>query len=301
MTDKDPLEEMEELEAEIKAANDEKTIMKTHLHNAGSKIFWEIWSEGSDVLIRSGAVDSEGETTTHSYDSHALAVFEMYQLILQKRQEGYRTPNAVSMEDFMKYETVPLESLDEDLYSEVHDDEGSVIFIDGDLALEKLDLDAISDSDNNIDGIIVNGNLSVDGGIENAEGDYGPFLVVTGRTLADYVMGGGSEIYLEKESFIRTFTVGHYNHGILSLKGFSLFFLNSDHQSSASLNDVEGLSVHIFDVDDEDEEFPDFYNEQVSEDEDEDDVDIDDINRLIIDEDERVKLLQKLLKYFKAD
>lgn len=342
--DEGPLAEIERLEAEIKAEEDEKirqlkellenspeiaqhlpeefaelkqlideyegtavydeTIIKTYLRDSDGKVFWEVWSEGNDVLVRSGAVGSDGEQSTTSHDSHAIAVFAMYQQILAKRKEGYNSPDALSMKDLLEYDTVDLEDIDEELYEELHEDEGEVIFIDGDLAIsEDLDLDHLmEESEGEIVGIIVTGNLRVDGGIDNSEGDYGPFLIVKGRTVADHVIGGGSEIYLEKESVIYTLMIGHYNHGILSAKGFALFFLNDIHHSEVKVNEVAGLSDNHFDVNSG--AFSDVYRNIDPDEPDEDDddyyIDIEIINGMIRVEEDRLKLVQQLLEAFRG-
>lgn len=106
----------------------------------------------------------------------------------------------------------------------------SFIYVDGDLVLNgDLDLDELHE---HADGIVINGNLQLNGGICNLEGDYGIALIVSGDVLADYVVGGGSEIYLLGHTDVHSFVVGHYNHGILEINDINVAVeVNSDHHS----------------------------------------------------------------------
>jgi|GEM_PF-5704313 len=67
-------------------------------------------------------------------------------------------------------------------------------------------------------GLVVTGELAVNGSIINAEGDYGPFLLVGGRTRAHAIVGGGSQLFFEGDVQVAEIVIGHYNHGSLVFK-----------------------------------------------------------------------------------
>jgi len=296
--------------------------MKTYLEfkDEKSQKFWEIYSEGNNVITRYGKIDTEGKKIIKTHPSSTIAVFEMHKQIVAKRNKGYATPNVVSMAELMKYEKTTLSDLDSSLYSSLEGDHyESVIYIDGNINLESLFLDEMHEYTN---GIIINGDLKVDGGIENYFPDYGPFLIVTGNVLADYVIGAGSEIYLKGESYVQTFTTGYYNHGSVSLRGFSLFLITEEYHCDGCLikteNDInyefrlaEGSNmkkfIEIFDgkssfIDDFEYDKEDYYDEDDYEEEDVEDyylenfyVNIDLINKEIMDDKKRIKLLSQFI------
>jgi len=265
--------------------------MKTYLvYTEGkSQKFWEAYSENNDVITRYGKIGTEGKTLIKNHNSRKIALIEMHKQIIAKRKKGYASPNVISMAELMTYEKKSLASLDDSLYFYLESSYNSVVYIDGDLSIDNLDLDALHSY---TDGIIINGDLVVDGGIENFNGDNGAFLIVKGEVLADFVIGGGSEIYLGK-SFINTFTVGHYNHGTLTLSGFSLFFLDSDHCCDIGFDFSEN-KFDLFDEPADIEKFVKIYGKKASfveiEDEDYITIDIDEVNRHIIDTKKRLKL-----------
>jgi len=275
--------------------------MKTYLEYKDEKShkFWETYTKSNNVITRYGKIGTVGKEITKSHLSNKISTLEMYKQIIIKRKKGYSTPNLLSMSQLLKYEKVTLTSVDDDLYYSLKGNYDSVIYINGNLNLEHLDLDLLHSY---ADGIIINGDLKVDGGIKNLEGDFGSFLIITGNLLADYVIGGGSEIYLEGESYIQTFTVGHYNHGILNLHGFSLFFIESDHSSHVKISKKSNTRFNLFDNDKHIEKFVNIDDKKASFveiDENYDDtfyIDIDELNKHIIDTKKRLKLLSKLLK-----
>ena len=279
--------------------------MKTYLEYKDDKSnkFWEVSTQENCIISRYGKIGSEGIEKSTEFDSDAIAVLEMHKQIIAKRKKGYASLDVISMDELLENKITSLEAIDKELYSDLEGSYESVIFIDGNLSLENLDLD---DYGTSVNGLIVNGDLKVDGGIKNLNGDKGPFLIVKGDVLADYVIGGGSEIYFEGTSYIQTFTIGHYNHGILELFGFSLFLFNSDHDNRTEIDEVAGISQNDFDLyDDEDhiEEFVEIFGKKAAfievdeDDEDECFIDLDEFNLLVVKNKERLKLLKKLLDH----
>jgi hypothetical protein len=91
-----------------------------------------------------------------------------------------------------------------------------VLLHKGNLTLDQLDLDHRKDGVP--DGLIVDGNLTVDV-IENGEQDFGPFLVVLGDLKAKNVAVGGAPIEVTGNLAVSGTFHGYYNHGITTVKG----------------------------------------------------------------------------------
>ncbi len=82
-------------------------------------------------------------------------------------------------------------------------------------------------------GLVVTGNLHVDGAIINASLDEGPFLLVLGETRARALYAGGAEIRFEKRAHFEDAVIGVYNDGILRfIDGLDApMLLNFDHDT----------------------------------------------------------------------
>jgi hypothetical protein len=85
-------------------------------------------------------------------------------------------------------------------------------YIDGNLLLEY-------DRKNDWTGIIVNGNLEVNGCIKNYEGSYGPFLFVTGNLTAKSLIAGGSDIVVKGNVNLENVMLGYQNNGKVRVNG----------------------------------------------------------------------------------
>lgn len=83
----------------------------------------------------------------------------------------------------------------------------------------------------NLHTFIVDGSLTVDGAVLNADRNGGAILLVTGSLKARSVVGGGSEIRIHGPTTLSEAAFGHYNDGVLGFEGgLSVpIYLNSDH------------------------------------------------------------------------
>lgn len=99
----------------------------------------------------------------------------------------------------------------------------------GDVTLATLSLDGEKDPD-----ILVEGDLTVTGDIENLDDESGRTLIVTGSLTARALVVGGSYICVGKDAHIELGAYGHYNHGTLEVKGAlrAPFFISAEHQDS---------------------------------------------------------------------
>lgn len=98
-------------------------------------------------------------------------------------------------------------------------------------------------------GLIVDGDLIVDGSVINKLMEGGPFLFVTGNIKARNLIGGGAEIVIKKDALIEEFIWGHYNDGILSIRGDANcpIIVCDDHDLSIYGDDKSELNIDIFD------------------------------------------------------
>lgn len=80
-------------------------------------------------------------------------------------------------------------------------------------------------------GIIVTGNLTVNGSIINRNCNSGAFLYVLGDVKAKNLMGGGAYLSIYKNAMIEGITYGHYNDGQIDIMGdlSCPILINEDH------------------------------------------------------------------------
>ena len=201
--------------------------MKSYLVTSSpdqKQLFWSLELNGKTISLRFDTKDGQVKTEEKSFVSEVIARYEAYQLILNQRDKGYHLADRITMETLLKYKSAPLSKLKG--YYTGEGDSPNYILIEGDLVIDELDIDALHGKK---DGLIVTGNLYVDGGIYNLEGDYGPRLTVIGDVQADYLFAGGSEIDLDGKTYIHNLVLGHYNHGSLDASGIAMVSINSDH------------------------------------------------------------------------
>jgi hypothetical protein len=85
-----------------------------------------------------------------------------------------------------------------------------------------------------IRGVIVTGNLTVNGSIKNSDMESGPFLLVMGNVAAHNLVAGGAHMVVNGNATIRDVAYGHYNDGSIDINGdLSVpIFINEDHSFS---------------------------------------------------------------------
>ncbi|GAA3398114.1 hypothetical protein [Cryptosporangium minutisporangium] len=106
-------------------------------------------------------------------------------------------------------------------------DDEVVCFV-GDTALASLPLDFHSldkwlelpkTGEDALSGVIVDGNLDVEGSVLNWESDFGPFLLVRGDLRAKDLGLGGSQVRIEGDLLAAQTLLGYYNHGYIEVTG----------------------------------------------------------------------------------
>jgi hypothetical protein len=122
-------------------------------------------------------------------------------------------------------------------------------------------------------GLVVDGDLHLEGALINTSMESGAFLLVRGALRARNVSGGGAEIVIQGPALVDDAVIGHYNDGILNFEcGLRTpLCINEDHALSItgerhigffwsshedSRNEVTALYRHVADVDDANDVLP---------------------------------------------
>ncbi|CAA9198765.1 polymer-forming cytoskeletal protein [Flavobacterium collinsii] len=87
-----------------------------------------------------------------------------------------------------------------------------------------------------IEGVLINGNLSVSGTIINAEGDYGPYVFIKGDVSCQSMLLGGSYVEIEGNVTAKEVVMTSYNHGNFKCLGCieASIFIVEDHYTTFS-------------------------------------------------------------------
>lgn len=85
-----------------------------------------------------------------------------------------------------------------------------------------------------IRGVIVTGNLTVNGSIKNIDMSSGVFLLVMGNVTAHNLVSGGTYMQINGNATIRDYAYGHYNDGSININGDlnAPIFISEDHAFS---------------------------------------------------------------------
>lgn len=85
-----------------------------------------------------------------------------------------------------------------------------------------------------IEGVLINGNLSVNGSIINAEGDYGPYVFINGNIICQSLLLGGANVEIKGNIEAKEVVMTYYNHGSFNCTGLidSPVFIVNDHNTT---------------------------------------------------------------------
>jgi len=85
-----------------------------------------------------------------------------------------------------------------------------------------------------IEGILVNGNIFTNGTIINAEGDYGPYVFISGNVTCQSLLLGGSYVEINGNVKAKEVVMTSYNHGNFKCSGVidSPIFIVEDHNTT---------------------------------------------------------------------
>lgn len=148
-----------------------------------------------------------------------------------------------------------------EMFDDVVNEDGSFYLHEGDLVLDEhfiLDTDALP---KNIEGYIINGNLTVKGNIINEEGDYGPALYVNGNVTCVSLLIGGSPTHITGDVTASEVIMLHYNHGWMKCPGLfkAPVMIVEDYHFVPAQKDIPGFYYNDNDSDmpEENENFED--------------------------------------------
>jgi hypothetical protein len=85
-----------------------------------------------------------------------------------------------------------------------------------------------------IEGILINGNFSTSGSIINAEGDYGPYIFISGNVTCQSLLLGGAYVEIKGNVEAKEVVMTYYNHGNFNCSGTinSPVFIVNDHNTA---------------------------------------------------------------------
>ena len=192
--------------------------------------FWQIELDETDVTVCYGKIGTDGQSKTKSFPLAEKAQQNYEQQIFKKVDEGYVAK--------VPYKIVEANTLQLSIEGEI---EGShvLVFDSGTNVKHNLILDYnqgfLNNAEHKIAGIYVKGDFTIEGTVFNNETDEGPFLIVEGNLIAKAIIGGGSEIIINKNLEV-DYLIHRYNHGYIRVDG-------ETHSKIAISEDYEGIKA----------------------------------------------------------
>src|SRR5690606_35782198 len=109
-----------------------------------------------------------------------------------------------------------------------YDERDPIRLFDGNVSFRNLDLHDLKEEDGL--GIIIDGDLHVDGAVVSRD-ESAAFLLVTGNVTAESVTSGGPDIAVLGDLTAEKYVLGTYNHGYLHVGGkiVSPYVIKNDH------------------------------------------------------------------------
>ncbi|MEO8797457.1 MAG: leucine-rich repeat domain-containing protein, partial [Polyangiaceae bacterium] len=182
--------------------------------------FWSFSVENGSVTTTCGSLGSPGKAQSKPFANAEAANEFAAKKLAEKVTEGY-------VWDGLRFETARWKDVKSELKvagnSESPDDR--VLVLSSDVLVPhtlwidyRQGLMRCSEGENPVAGILVRGNLTIEGALLNWEDDYGPFLQVEGTLTTRTMATGGSQIYVGGD-LVTEELVGAYNHGAVKVGG----------------------------------------------------------------------------------
>lgn len=197
------------------------------MQDGTSSKFWQISLTANTIATRYGKIGTHGKTTTKDFDDPAKARQEYDKLVKEKTGKGYieivKDSKALTPGDFYiisEKEAVARFQLNQYING-LYDDGGKYMVYDGDVTFDSM-LDTYKfcvAAKDDIYGIIVDGNLTVNGVLFQPDIDNGEHLLVTGNVQVKSINKGGGEFYIKGDLLAEQTIYGYYNHGELTVEG----------------------------------------------------------------------------------
>ena len=128
------------------------------------------------------------------------------------------------------------------------DKNATYIFIDQDVSFPyDIETDALCQllkkDHKKVDGIIIHGNVTIDGALLQLDAQQGERFFVNGNVVAKNILKGGAEFHIKGHVEVEQAIYGLYNHGMLVVEGdvSATFILEEDHYYHFSGNKTESI------------------------------------------------------------
>lgn len=223
------------------------------LKDETSSKFWEITLEDNIVKTRYGKIGTDGKATEKELSDAAAAQKEYNKLVREKTNKGYTEIKQQQVITVLYTLITEKEAKKRFKFSKYIEggfgDECKYMLLEGNIVIESgLDLEAVCWPLDTY-GMIVDGNLTVNGVIYQPEMDSGPALFVTGNVKAKSLSKGGAEFYIKGDLIVEQTIYGYYNHGSLKVEGNTeaVTIFAEDHYFKFK-GDVQGLIINTGEV-----------------------------------------------------
>ncbi|WP_341870935.1 leucine-rich repeat domain-containing protein, partial [Corallococcus llansteffanensis] len=183
--------------------------------------FWSYVQHGAQLELHHGKVGTDGKRESRTFASAEAAGAFARKQVAARVAKGFWSSDLV-------FESSTWEQVKDSVQvpGKSGEDDDRVLILTGDVVVpHELWLDfrrgifALEDPDASpFIGLIVRGNLTVEGCVFNAENDFGPFLQVDGNLVASSIAIGGSLLRVAGDVMTGDF-VAVYNHGSVSVGG----------------------------------------------------------------------------------
>ncbi|MCY1079284.1 leucine-rich repeat domain-containing protein [Archangium lansingense] len=183
--------------------------------------FWSYEQRGASLDLHHGVVGTAGKRESKAFPSEEAAAAFARKTVAAKVAKGYYASE-------LAFETFTWSQVKDEVKAVGNnvDENDRVLVLTGDVVVpHDLWLDyrsgilALADeNDSPFIGLIVRGNLTIEGCLANFENDYGPFLQVHGHLIAQRIATGGSQIRVNGDVTTGDL-VGVYNHGCVAAGG----------------------------------------------------------------------------------
>lgn len=214
-----------------------------------SNQFWEYGREGTTISIKHGTIGTEGEITKSTYSSveEAKAAFDRMMQEAKAKTPGVPGTNTDAYTATVITEKEAIERFQINTYIHgLRGDNTKYTLLRGNIVVDQ-DLDTYKfckEGTAPTKGIIVDGNITINGVLFQPDIDYGEVLFVTGNLAAQSINKGGAEFYIKGNVTVEKTIYGYYNHGSLIVEGNTeaTTIFAEDHHFTFN-GDVQGLVI----------------------------------------------------------
>ncbi|MBZ5708584.1 WGR domain-containing protein [Nannocystis pusilla] len=229
--------------------------LRLHDRLVAPRNFWSYVIDGEAVTMTQGRVGTDGKSTSKSLESEDAARAFARKSLEQRVAKGF-------VDASLRYEIAAWEDVASALRGPGNGEEPTdrVLVLPGPTRLphslwiefREGILSCEDDDGRPFAGILVRGDLDIDGALYGYEDDFGPFLQVEGNLRARAIATGGARIDVAGD-IVTEELVGAYNHGLVRARGrLSARVIASEHtvQADGGLDGLRylGWGGHVLSV-----------------------------------------------------